>query len=360
MTLPAAQPPPSGALVVAPAKILTSNERHDLVKSLSGSTFLPTHFRNNEANIFYAVELGQSFGLEPVSIMKNIHVFDDGQGRIQAALSADLMVSLARRAGHVVHVKATKSKAIATLVRGELLTMEVDRLKALAELGLPLKDYFTFEEVWSEEDAMTAGLLGKGNWKKYPRAMLQARAKAAIVRAAASEVLIQMSDASAQHGGLIVHGERIMPVTTHTADELGDDSSFEVDGEIRIERADRASRSRTAPVRMNADVQAPAKPVQAPAAIPAQPSGIPKQTNQEVVDYVKANTATSVAKTANDIAENAGFTADDKTKRLIALHAALKYLGRLTEKIEAPEGVMPIGDFIVSLTTQVKSAAPAK
>lgn len=359
MTLPAAQSPPSGALVVAPTKILTSTERHDLVKSLSGSTFLPTHFRNNEANIFYAVELGQSFGLEPVSIMKNIHVFDDGQGRIQAALSADLMVSLARRAGHVVHVKATKSKAIATLVRGELLTMDIERVKALSDLGLPLKDYFTFEETWSEEDAMTAGLLGKGNWKKYPRAMLQARAKAAIVRAAASEVLIQMSDASAQHGGLIVHGERIMPVTTHTADELGDDSSFEVDGEIRIERADRPSRTRTPSVVMNADLPATAKPVQAPAA-PVQPPGIPRQTNQEVVDYVKANTATSVAKTANDIAETVGFSVDDKTKRLIALHAALKYLGRLPEKIEAPEGVMPIGDFISSLTTQVKSAAPAK
>jgi hypothetical protein len=334
--------------VVAPTNILTAQERRDFAKSLSGSTFLPQHFRSNEANILYAIELGQSFGLEPVSIMKNIHVFDDGQGRIQAALSADLMVSLARRAGHVVHIKANKMKATATLVRSELLTMDLDRLKALADIGLPLKDYFTFEESWSEDDAQTAGLLGKGNWKKYPRAMLQARVKAAIVRAAASEVLIQMSDASAQHGGLIVNGERIMPVTTHTPDELGDDKHAELEGP---EANSRPAMTRSQPVKMNAGVAAPAS---TPAAESIAAPGIPKQTNQQIVDYVKGADIASVAKLAADTKSNGQLSEKDQFVRLVSIHAALQYTGRHEEKVEAPEGVMPIGKFVSALAAQAK------
>jgi hypothetical protein len=353
VTLPAAQPPPSSALVVAPTNVLTAQERREFAKSLSGSTFLPQHFRSNEANILYAVELGQSFGLEPVSIMKNIHVFDDGQGRIQAALSADLMVSLARRAGHVVHIKATKMKATATLVRSELLTMDIERLKALSELGLPLKDYFTFEETWTEDDASTAGLLGKGNWKKYPKAMLQARAKAAIVRAAASEVLIQMSDASAQHGGLIIQGERIMPVTTHTADELGDEHHAELEsGESAPVRT---FKRKSDGVRMNADVPAPAPaPKTETIAAPAS-TVIPKETNTQIVDYVKEAGIGAIAKLASDVSANEELSKGERFARLISIHAALKFTGRHLEKVEAPEGAVPVAKFIADLAAIVKS-----
>jgi hypothetical protein len=279
--------------------------------------------------------------------MKNIHVFDDGQGRVQAALSADLMVSLARRAGHVVHVKATKVKATATVVRAELLTMDIERIKALAELGLPLKDYFSFEETWTEDDAMTAGLLGKGNWKKYPRAMLQARAKAAVVRAAASEVLIQMSDASAQHGGLIVNGEHIMPVTTHTADELGDAGSFEIDGEIRVERADRTV---SRPVRMNSDTT----PAASPAITKTPVAAIPKQTTPQIVEYVQGAKTASIAELANDIAENNQLSEGERYARLVSIHAALKHTGRQEEKTEVAEGVAPIGKIVASLATPLR------
>ena len=349
MSLPVAQAPPSTALVVTSANVLTASERREFAKSLSGSTFLPQHFRSNESNILYAVELGQSFGLEPVSIMKNIHVFDDGQGRVQAALSADLMVSLARRAGHLVHVRSTATKAIATLVRGELLMMDLDRMKALSDTGLPLKDLYTFEESWSEDDALAAGLLNKQNWKKYPRAMRQARAKAAVVRAGASEALIQMSDFSQQHGGLVINGQRIMPETTHTADELGDERSYETDTPEVTANQQKTTRSQ--PVVMNSTPPASERPsvtLVAPAS-----TEIPKETNQQVVDLVKEASATAIAQLANGIVSGDHSPAEMR-KRLVAIHAALKHTGRLELKVEAPEGVMPLGKFVSSLATKIK------
>lgn len=342
MTLPATtaeQDGPPG--VIVPAKVMSAQEMKDYAKALSSSTFLPQHFRNNEANVIYAIELGRSYGLEPVSIMKNIHVFDDGQGRIQAALSADLMVSLARNAGHMVHVKANPNRATATIVRRELFEMELDRLKVLADLGINLKDYLTFEEVWSMDDAVTAGLASKQNWKKYPREMLKARAKAAAVRAAASEVLIQMADVSARAGGITVNGQQVMPVTTHTADELG--AVMTDEGEVVVERADQPRfKRKAAPVPMN---DAPPAQAEKAGVDPAVLNFIQPKTGEEIVEWVTA------------LRSDEGITDKDKILRIKSVYDVCENLGRLDAPVNFEGATGTVGQVLKHIG---QSLVPAK
>lgn len=331
MTLPAALAEsdelPRAAIV--PAKVMSAQEMKDYAQALSSSTFLPQHFRGNEANVIYAIELGRSYGLEPVSIMKNIHVFDDGQGRLQAALSADLMVSLARNSGHMIHVKANANQATATLVRRELFEMDLDRLKVLADLGINMKDYLTFTETWSMNDAGTAGLTGKQNWKKYPREMLKARVKGAIVRAAASEVLIQMSDVSARAGGLLIGGQRIMPNTTHTADELG--ASITDEGEVVIEREDRPRFKRKAdPVPMNQET----------------PKADPGKFDPAVVEFISSKSADEIIAWVGGVLENAEFSAEDKAVRLKSAYDVCGHLNRLDAPVNVNGETMTVGSAI--------------
>jgi len=344
VNLPAAQGPPDGVMpdkAIVPAKVMSAQEMKDYAKALSSSTFLPQHFRSNEANVIYAIELGRSYGLEPVSIMKNIHVFDDGQGRIQAALSADLMVSLARNAGHTIHVKANQNRATASLIRRELFEMDLDRLKVLADLGINMKDYLVFEEIWSMEDAVTAGLASKQNWKKYPRDMLKARVKAALVRAAASEVLIQMSDISARAGGLVIEGQQVMPVTTHTADELG--AVITDDGEFVVERADQPRfKRKSASVPMNDGTPAKAA---APNVDTAVLAFIQPKTGEEIVEWVTA------------LRGDEGITDQDKILRIKSVYDVCAHLGRLDAPVNHEGTASSVGQV---LKTIGQSLVPAK
>lgn len=344
MNLPAAQGPPDDVTpgrAIVPAKVMSAQEMKDYAKALSSSTFLPQHFRSNEANVIYAIELGRSYGLEPVSIMKNIHVFDDGQGRIQAALSADLMVSLARNAGHTIHVKANQNRATASLVRRELFEMNLDRLKVLDGLGINMKDYLVFEETWSMDDAVTAGLASKQNWKKYPRDMLKARVKAALVRAAASEVLIQMSDVSARAGGLVIEGQQVMPVTTHTADELG--AVITDEGEIVVERADRPRfkrKSQSVPMNDGTPAQG-----ETPNVDPAVLGFIQPKTGEEIVEWVTSLRA------------DEGITDQDKILRIKSVYDVCAHLGRLDAPVNHEGTASSVGQV---LKTIGQSLVPAK
>jgi hypothetical protein len=326
---------------IVPAKVMSAQEMRDYAKDLSSSTFLPQHFRSNEANIIYAIELGRSYGLEPVSIMKNIHVFDDGQGRIQAALSADLMVSLARNAGHTIHIKANQNRATASLIRRELFEMDLERLKVLADLGINMKDYLVFEEVWSMDDAVTAGLASKQNWKKYPRDMLKARAKAALVRAAASEVLIQMSDISARAGGLIIDGQQVMPVTTHTADELG--AAITDEGEVVVERADQPRfKRKSASVPMN-----DAPPAQNAAA------GV----DEAVLGFIQPKTAEEIVEWVTALRSDEAVSGQDKMLRIKSVYDVCAHLGRLDGPVNHEGASTTVGQVLKAIG---QSLIPAK
>jgi hypothetical protein len=327
MNLPAAQGPHTTGTAVA-TRIMTAQETQQYATDLARSSLLSSYFQNNPANVMYAMELGRSYGMEPVAVLANIHVFDDGQGRAKAALSADFMVSLARREGHVVHVEydARSEKATGTLIRRELLEMDPTRLKLLQELGVDLAKAYTFREVWTREKASEAGLLNKSNWKKYFGDMLKARVKAAVVRAGASEALIQLSNAAALAGSLVINGQAVAVTTTHTADELGAEMTDEGE-KVTITRADEQ--------RMTARPASTSVPRQP--GTPAEQAGV-DSVETKLQTFVENNTAEDLATFARTIAADGTSARELKITKLRQLHAACKRLGRLEAPVHSEDG----------------------
>lgn len=143
----------------------TIGQKIEWAKAMAPSSLLPKAYREQPANLLLAAEYADALGIERINALTSIHVIEG-----KPTLSADLMVALARRAGHKVRVQVKDGAARATLVRAD-------------DPG------FEFESVWTIDRAKSAGLAGKSVWKSYPQAMLRSRAVSEVVRQGASEVL---------------------------------------------------------------------------------------------------------------------------------------------------------------------------
>ncbi|QRX93395.1 hypothetical protein [Streptomyces noursei] len=152
--------------LAAPAMPRMSVEsKLDYCKAFAASGLLPRQFRGQPANLLYAVEYAESLGLHPMVAITGVHVIEGKPSASSALISA-----LVRRAGHRLRIKGDATSAVAQIIRAD----DPD---------------WTFEVRFTIEDARRAGLLGKDVWKKYPAAMLKARALSAVARDACEEAL---------------------------------------------------------------------------------------------------------------------------------------------------------------------------
>lgn len=142
-------------------------EQKEYSKMLAASSMLPREYVGKPENVFLAVEWGKSLGISPIEIINGgIQVI---QGK--PTLSAQMMLALARQAGHTVITKEIPGKG--------------------AECTVYLKDMpdkpasYTF----TLEDAQRMGLTGRDNWKKQPMTMCMWRAVAKAIRFSCPEVL---------------------------------------------------------------------------------------------------------------------------------------------------------------------------
>lgn len=129
---------------------------------------------------------GQELGVGPAVAMMSIHIIEG-----KPSPSANLLASLVRRSGRYdyrVIEHSNDACELAVIDRGQ----EVGRVR------------------WTMQDATRAEVAGKGNWKKYPKAMLFSRAISELARTYAPEVF----------GGAPVY----------TPDELG--AEVNADGEV--------------------------------------------------------------------------------------------------------------------------------
>lgn len=165
-----------------------------VANALAQSDVVPKAYRRKPADIMAACLAGRELGLPPMSAMQRIFVVD---GR--PTLSAEGMVSLVQKAGHEIWVDPASNAAGAT-VHG--------RRRGSAQVHTMT---FTIEE------AKGAGLAGKDNWKKYPKAMLRARAISALCRIAFADVLAgyaytpEEMGAVTDEGGEVIETKVIQP-----------------------------------------------------------------------------------------------------------------------------------------------------
>ncbi|MGL5911458.1 MAG: recombinase RecT, partial [Phycicoccus sp.] len=140
----------------------------EYARFLATSGLLPAQYRDRPGNILWATEYGEMLGLRPMAAITGIHVIEG-----KPSASAALISALVRRAGHRLRVSGDDEKAIAEIVRAD-------------------DTEFVYRAEWTIARARQAELTGKGTWKKYPAAMLKARAITEVARDACEEALMGM------------------------------------------------------------------------------------------------------------------------------------------------------------------------
>lgn len=179
---------------------MTFAEQMQYAKTVCQGSLVPSAYRGQPANVLIAMDFGRSMGLSPAESLYRITVIS---GRPSA--SAELIAANVRRAGHRLRVKKDN--------KARWVTCEIVR-----------KDDpdFTFTATWDMAKAQQANLSNKENWKKYPMAMLTARAITECARDACPEALY----------GVVYTGEEL------GASHTGPDGAAEpVAVEATVERA---------------------------------------------------------------------------------------------------------------------------
>lgn len=143
-------------------------EKMQYAQALAVSGMLPSQYRQQPANLLWALEFADSLGLHPMAAITGVHVIEG-----KPSASANLISALVRRAGHRLRVSGDHQRAICEIVRAD------DR-------------EYTFRVEWTADRAQQAGLLGKDIWKKYRPTMLKARSVTECARDACPEALMGM------------------------------------------------------------------------------------------------------------------------------------------------------------------------
>ncbi|MFD7922577.1 recombinase RecT [Streptomyces sp. NPDC059740] len=171
---------------------MSPRDAFGFAQALSESSLLPRQYQKNPGSVLWALEFGRGLGLDVITTIQSVHII---QGK--ATMSADLMASLCRRAGHRMRVSGDETHAKVVIFRAD-------------------DPEFPFEVTWSMDRARQAQLTGKDTWKQYPAAMLRARAISECVRMACPEVL---------HGAIYTPEERGAAI---------DEDGLPVDGSVSV------------------------------------------------------------------------------------------------------------------------------
>ncbi len=135
------------------ATVLTNEQ----LKFIANTEFVPKGLRGNLPAILACVATGRAIGIDDMTAIRSIHIIDG-----KPTFAAELMVMLVRRRGHSIVGEVGPDTATVTGRRAD----NGDEMRV----------------TWTLEMAKRAGLVGKGNWKSYPEAMLWARAVSQLCR----------------------------------------------------------------------------------------------------------------------------------------------------------------------------------
>ena len=174
-------------------------------QTLVKSGFLPKAIDTAEKAIAIALT-GRELGLPMMQALRSVNVIEG-----KPTMSADLMAAL-------VHKR----------IPGALLRVaETTNECCVVHAARPGQEPTIYE--FTLADAKAAELLGKGNWKKYPRAMLRARCLAEAVRGTFPDACLgaydpdELGAETTPEGTIVVQGESapLPRISPHYQDDAG-------------------------------------------------------------------------------------------------------------------------------------------
>jgi len=136
-----------------------------LSELLAKSNLVPDALKGKHADIYLVLLKGNELGLRPIQSLSNINVIKG-----KTAESSSLLVALCQQSPECEY-----------FVRVDNEDPKFDLLEATYETkrrGHPRPQRWTF----TVQDAGRQGLINKDNWKRMPKEMLRARAKASLAR----------------------------------------------------------------------------------------------------------------------------------------------------------------------------------
>lgn len=138
-------------------------------KFSSAGDMIPKEFQNNPQKCFAAIYKGACLGLDAFTALQRIAIVN---GR--ATIWGDTALALVRKSGLMIKFQEELTKENGKLVA----TCKVQRKGEEEHIS-----------VFSQDDAITAGLWGNNVWKKYPQRMLRYRARAYALRDIFADIL---------------------------------------------------------------------------------------------------------------------------------------------------------------------------
>lgn len=135
----------------------------ELASQVAGTEFVPVAIRQKPAAITAAILFGRELEMPPMQALSQVHVVE---GR--PSLSAEHMRAMVLGAGHEITYDLTVPMQVTATGR----RWYGERRGWSAPTSV----------VWNVAMAERAGLMGKNNWKRHPRQMLEARATAELCR----------------------------------------------------------------------------------------------------------------------------------------------------------------------------------
>ncbi len=155
---------PVASLALEPTN---AGEAYKIAGLFFQSRLLPRGIASVEA-AFTILVTGRELGLTAMQSFRSIHVIEG-----KPTMSADLMVALVKRSSECEYFRLVESTA-------KIATYETKRR------GMPAPTRLSF----TIEEAQAAQLTGKDSWKKYPAAMLRARASSSLCRIEYQDIMI--------------------------------------------------------------------------------------------------------------------------------------------------------------------------
>ena len=164
---------------------MTIEEKVEWCKLMSAGDMAPKQYQGKPSNVLFALEYAEAVGVPAIHALMSIAVING-----KPSPSSELMVTLARKAGHKVWTELADDKLSATTF--------------VVRADMPDK---VFSDTFDKQLAQQAGLWGKsGPWVNYPDVMLANRSKSRAIRMACPEVLAGVTT-SAEEQADMVDGE---------------------------------------------------------------------------------------------------------------------------------------------------------